>query len=90
MRATPAAGDLRDAVEFDTGSSLGYSTYDLGRYDQALVHLITLKQTELDQAVRTGTDAVSGWTALLPVLLGLVIGLLAGAGVRPRLAEYRG
>ena len=90
MRATLAAGDLRDAIEFDTGAALGYSTYDLGRYDDALVHLIGMKQQLLDLAVRDGGDLVSGWTLLWPAVVGVLIALLTGMGVWPRLAEYRG
>lgn len=89
MRATLAAGDLRDAIEFDTGTSLGYSTYDLGRYDQALVGLIGIKQRELDSAVRSGGDAVDGWTAAFPAVLAALVVALTWVGVRPRLREYR-
>jgi len=42
-----------------------------------------------DQAVRAGTDDLTGWSGLLPaVVVVLIIGLL-GAGLWPRLAEYR-
>jgi hypothetical protein len=89
MRATLAQGSLRDAIEFDTGTALGYSSYNLGRYDQALAHLISLKQQVFDQAVRAGTDDLTGWSDLLPaVVVVLIVGLL-GVGVWPRLAEYR-
>lgn len=90
MRATLAAGDLRDAIDFDTNTSLGYSMYNLGRYDDALVNLVNLKQSQLSQAVGDGGAAVSSWTLVLPILLGLLIAGLAVVGVWPRLAEYRG
>lgn len=90
MRATLAQGDdLRDAIEFDTGTALGYSSYDLDRFDQALVNLISIKQQMFDQAVQSGTGLLAGWSGVLPaILVVLIIGLL-GAGVWPRLAEYR-
>lgn len=89
MRATLAQDSLRDAIQFDTGTALGYSSYNLGRYDEALAHLISLKQQVFDQAVRAGTDDLTGWSGLLPaVVFVLIIGLL-GAGLWPRLAEYR-
>jgi hypothetical protein len=90
MRATRAAGQLRDAVDFDTNTSLGYSMYNLGRYDDALATLLTMKQTQLNQAVGDGSDAVLPWTLVLPILLGVLIGGLTVVGVWPRLAEYRG
>lgn len=90
MRATLAAGALRDAIDFDTNTSLGYSMYNLGRYDDALVNLINLKQAQLSQAVGDGGDAVSPWTLALPILLGVLIAGLTVVGVWPRLREYRG
>jgi hypothetical protein len=90
MRATLASGDLRDAIEFDTGSALGYSTYDLGRYDQALTHLIAVKQQVFNQAVSDGTGELGGWSGLLPAVLTVLLVALLGLGVWPRLAEYRG
>jgi hypothetical protein len=89
MRATLAQGSLRDAIQFDTGTALGYSSYNLGRYDQALAHLISLKQQVFDQAVRSGTDDLTGWSGLLPAVVVLLIVGLLGVGVWPRLAEYR-
>lgn len=90
MRATLTSGDLRDAIEFDTGTALGYSSYDLGRYDQALSHLIAVKQQVFDQAVHDGTGSLSGWSGLLPAVLTVLLVALLGLGVWPRLAEYRG
>jgi hypothetical protein len=90
MRATLRDGnDLRDAIEFDTGTALGYSTYDLTRFDQALGHLITLKQQVFDQSVATGTATLTGWSNVLPAIVTLLIAALVITGVRPRLAEYR-
>lgn len=90
MRATLAQGDdLRDAIEFDTGTALGYSTYDLARYDQALTNLIAIKQQVFNQAVTAGTGALTGWSIVLPIIVVVLIIALLGAGVWPRLAEYR-
>jgi hypothetical protein len=89
MRATYGQGDLRDAIEFDTGTALGYSSYDLNRYDQALGNLINVKQQVFDQAITAGTDDLAGWSGLLPAIAVLLIVALLGVGVWPRLAEYR-
>lgn len=91
MRATLAQGDdLRDAIEFDTGTALGYSMYDLDRYDQALANLISIKQRVFDDAVASGTGELAGWSGILPAIAVLLIVGLLGVGVWPRLAEYRG
>jgi hypothetical protein len=89
MRATYGQGDLRDAIQFDTGTALGYSTYDLGRYDQALGDLIAIKQRVFDQAVSDGTGALTGWSGMLPAVVAVLIVALVGLGVWPRLVEYR-
>lgn len=90
MRLTLKQGDLRDAIEFDTGTALGYSTYNLGQYDAALGNLISIKQQVFDQAVSDGTGALAGWSNILAALVALVIVVLVGVGVWPRLVEYRG
>jgi hypothetical protein len=89
MRATLASGDLRDAIEFDTGSALGYSQYDLARYDQALSHLISVKQGVFDDAVASGTSELAGWSGVIPAIAVVAILALLGVGVWPRLTEYR-
>lgn len=83
-------GGLRDAIQFDTGTALGYSSYNLGRYDQALGNLISIKQQVFNQAVSDGTGALSGWSGILPAILTILILALVGVGVWPRLVEYRG
>lgn len=89
MRTTLEQGDVRDAVDFVTGAALGYSQYNLARYDQALNNLISIKQQVFNDAVQSGTGELSGWSGLLPAIaVVLIIGLL-GIGVWPRLAEYR-
>jgi hypothetical protein len=91
MRATFAQGDdLRDAIQFDTGTALGYSSYNLARYDQALSHLISLKQQVFDQAVSAGTGNLAGWSGILPAIAAVLIVALLGVGVWQRIAEYRG
>lgn len=90
MRSTYGNGDLRDAIQFDTGTALGYSTYNLARYDQALGNLIAIKQQVFNQAVTDGTGALAGWSAILPAIVALLVVALVGAGVWPRLVEYRG
>jgi hypothetical protein len=90
MRTTLQQGDLRDAIEFDTGTALGYSTYNLGQYDEALGNLIAIKQQVFNQAVSDGTGALTGWANILPALVALLIVGLVGVGVWPRLVEYRG
>lgn len=89
MRTTLSQGDLRDAIEFDTGTALGYSQYNLARYDQALTNLISIKQQVFNQAVRSGTDELTGWSGIIPAIAAILIIVLLGLGVWPRLAEYR-
>lgn len=89
MRSTLKQGALRDAIQFDTGTALGYSNYNLGRYDQALSDLISIKQQIFTNAVQAGTGDLAGWSGVLPaIVVVLIVGLL-GVGVWPRLAEYR-
>jgi hypothetical protein len=89
MRTTLAQGDLRDAVDFDTGSALGYSSYDLSRYDQALTHLIDVQRQVFTQAVNAGSGELAGWSTWLPALGVVLVIVLLGIGIWPRLAEYR-
>ncbi len=90
MRTTLAQGDLRDAIEFDTGTALGYSSFDLSRYDQALTHLISVQRQVFTQAVGEGSGELAGWSNWLPALGTVLIVVLLGIGMWPRLAEYRG
>jgi hypothetical protein len=89
MRTTLAQGDLRDAIEFDTGTALGYSTDNLARYDAGIGNLITTEQQVFDRAVADGTDDLSGWSGVWPAIVTVLVVVLVGAGVWPRLAEYR-
>ncbi|MBO2464293.1 hypothetical protein J4709_42660 [Actinomadura sp. LCR2-06] len=64
------------------------STADFTRYDKDMQSLIGLHWGAFEKAVKDGEHGTGGWYAVLPVA-GLVIIVLALAGVRPRLAEYR-
>jgi hypothetical protein len=88
IRALVAAGRLRDAVAFDTSYAPGESNYAFDQYDQALSRLIDINQSAFSQSV---SDGFSDLDHTVPEVLagGVVILLLVGAGIWPRLAEYR-
>lgn len=88
MRSEFRQGRIQDAVRFDTAYSPGNSNYDFGRFDQSLEALIRLNQSHFDGAVRAGENGLRGWN-LIPWGAAFAVTVLAFAGVRPRLAEYR-
>jgi hypothetical protein len=89
IRAMVERGDLEGAIAFCTEVSPGTSNYHFYAYDDALAAFLDINQTAFDKAIADGESAVRGWTALIPYAGGGLIVLLVGAGVWPRLAEYR-
>lgn len=88
MRAKAATGNLRAAVEFNTGYAPGNSNHDFTAYDQALASLTELNQRHFDASIRDGRRALRGWNAIPPIAAFALVALVL-LGVRPRLAEYR-
>ncbi|HEY0803536.1 MAG TPA: hypothetical protein VGD84_00655, partial [Pseudonocardiaceae bacterium] len=89
LRATVATGDVRDAAYFDTTTALGYSSYNLNRYDASLGALIEEKQQVFSNAAHAGEVDLAGWTWPIPAGIGLLLLVALTVGVRPRLTEYR-
>lgn len=57
-------------------------------YESALSGWTKINQDAFDHAIKAGQDELSGWT-LIPLGALFAVLLLALAGIRPRLAEYR-
>lgn len=89
LRALNRDGDLSGAIAFDTSSAPGNSNWAFYRYDQALSSLIGINQQAFDNAITSGEHGETGWTGPIPLGATLAIILLAFAGARSRLAEYR-
>jgi hypothetical protein len=89
LRALNRHGDLSAAIAFDTSSAPGNSNYAFYRYDQALVSVITINQRAFTKAITASEHSTSGWTFPIPAIATLLILILALAGLRARLAEYR-
>lgn len=58
------------------------------QYDAALDELMHERRTAFEQAITGGEEAMAGLGFLLPVAM-ITIAVLVGAGVAPRLHEYR-
>ncbi len=88
LRALVRQGRMQEAVAFCIGWDKGASNYHFGRYDTALRHLIALNTDAHARAIAAGRGAL---TARLPAAGGalLAAAVLTGAGLRPRLAEFR-
>ncbi len=83
------SASLSGAISFDTSLAPGNSNWAFYRYDKALVGLIDINQRAFSQAISASQSGTSGWTGLIPAGAVLAIIVLALAGVRIRLAEYR-
>ena len=87
LRSLAGAGQPDQASVALTGETRGdvaFAYYDFS------THIDQLAQRQLavtDGHLKSAADDLSGWTVLLPVLLGLAL-LLVLQGVRPRLAEF--
>ncbi|WP_042370186.1 hypothetical protein [Streptacidiphilus neutrinimicus] len=88
IRALVASGRLEDAIAYCTSLAPGGSNADFDAHDAALRRLIGINEQAYVSASTTGAKRAD--TALW-VQLGCVAGalVLLGAGVRPRLREFR-
>jgi hypothetical protein len=89
IRALAANGDLHGAIAFDTSLAPGNSNWAFYRYDTALRGLIKINQDAFGQAITAGESSGTGWNGPFPIIGAVAIIILALAGVRSRLAEYR-
>ncbi|MFI7000481.1 hypothetical protein [Nocardia sp. NPDC050175] len=80
-----AQTDRRAAITMTTGTS----NEDFRRYDDALSAVIDINQRAFDSAISAGLNETGGWSGLLPYGGAVIVVVLIGAGIRPRLAEYR-
>jgi hypothetical protein len=89
IRALDQAGDLRQAIAFDTSYASGNSDWAFTRYDRALVTLVAINQRGFTAAIGTARHDATGWNGPIPAVAAVLIAGLIAAGVRPRLAEYK-
>ena len=88
IRDLDAAGQRDAAIALNVGAKPGESNFAFDQFDQQLRQVIEINQTAFDGLIATAT----GRLLPLPWVIGggcLLVGLLAGFGVRPRLNEYR-
>ena len=88
IRADANRGDLPGAVAVDIGTQQGESNYAYYQYDQALTHIIAINEDAFQAAIADGQGVLEVW-AWLPYVTGAAVLLLVGAGLYPRLREYR-
>ena len=89
IRALNSSGNLSAAIAFDTSLAPGNSNWAFYRYDNALVALIGINTNAFNQAISASEHGATGWNGLIPAVAVLLIVILAFAGARSRLAEYR-
>jgi hypothetical protein len=89
IRALDQAGDLRQAIAFDTSYASGNSDWAFTRYDRALVTLVAINQRGFTAAIGAARHDAAGWNGPVPAVAAVLIAGLIAAGVRPRLAEYK-
>jgi hypothetical protein len=89
IRALNQAGDLRQAIAFDTSYASGNSNWAFTRYDRALVTLAAINQRGFTAAIGVARHDGTGWNGPIPAVAVVLIAGLIAAGVRPRLAEYK-
>jgi hypothetical protein len=89
IRALNASGDLRGAIAFDTSLAPGNSNWAFYRYDTDLQALTKINQNAFGQAIGAAESGGTGWNGPFPIIGAVAVIILALAGVRSRLAEYR-
>ncbi|WP_245667325.1 hypothetical protein [Actinomadura macra] len=87
MRELAAKGDRAGAVDLRMGLTSN-AILNFAAYDAKLGSLTAVHQQAFNTAISDADGGLRGWIALPPVAAA-VIALLAVAGVRPRLAEFR-
>jgi hypothetical protein len=89
IRQLAASGDLRGAIAFCIATTPGNSNYNFAQYDQALLAVIDINQRAFDPAVGDAETELTGWGDLVPLGVPVVVTVLVGIGLWPRLVEYR-
>lgn len=87
LRAKEAASPAA-AVSFDIGTAPGDSDAAFYQYDNSLRQVIAINNEAFTAAVADGQRALGAW-AWLPYPTAVLLILLIGAAVYPRLREYR-
>ncbi len=88
IRGDASRNDLAGAVTFDVGTRPGQSNYDYYQYDQALTHIIAINEGAFAGAIADGQVGLGIWV-WLPYAAGVLVLVLVGAALYPRLREYR-
>ena len=89
LRNIVVDGDRHAAIKYCLDPWSNSSSHLFSVYDKALIDVIDINQRAFDTTVSAAEDDLTGWTGLLPYGAGVVIVLLVGVGIQPRLAEYR-
>ncbi|HEX7661147.1 MAG TPA: hypothetical protein VF444_16880 [Pseudonocardiaceae bacterium] len=89
MRSLVDSGNLTAATNFVINDTPGNAFYDFIQYDIALFGTSQINQAAFDGAISNADSSVSGWTATIPAVTGLLIIGLIALGLWPRIAEYR-
>ncbi|MFD0899092.1 hypothetical protein [Actinomadura sediminis] len=87
IRRRAAAGDRAAAIDLRMDRADG-ALRDFAAYDAALNALTSVHRDAFDDAITAADGGLRGWSAV-PAAAVAAIALLAAAGVRPRLAEFR-
>ncbi|AUG77816.1 hypothetical protein CFP65_3006 [Kitasatospora sp. MMS16-BH015] len=89
LRGLREAGQVREAVAYDTGTAGGQSNGDFDRFAEAVGDTLALNQRAFDHEL-TAAEGALGVGARIAggLVLGSVVGLVLLA-VRPRLREFR-
>jgi hypothetical protein len=88
LRRDATAGNMPEAVRFDTSAAPNDSDGLFNAFDAALGTWIQVNQDAFNQAVATGDGNLNGWN-LYPAIGALLVVALTFVGLRPRIGEYR-
>jgi hypothetical protein len=84
-----AKANLDEAIAYDVGTSPGQSDWAFNNWDTALTSVIAINQDAFNTAIHDGHSDGSGWNGPIPAIAVVAIAVIALAGTRRRLAEYR-